>query len=115
MFRNRPYGLEAIWKAIQRLGDQEGVSDAATGQPGGKKPASGGRVRALKVETRPRKTQAKAKPTSTNGFREGSKAAEALKLCQRKSGVSLADLMERFGWQSHSVRGFVSTLKSKHG
>lgn len=36
-------------------------------------------------------------------------------LVNRASGVKLTELMDRFGWQAHSARGFMSTLASKHG
>jgi hypothetical protein len=38
-----------------------------------------------------------------------------VKLLSRAEGVSLAELMKKFGWQAHSVRGFISILQSKHG
>lgn len=46
------------------------------------------------------------------GFRPGTKAAEALSMLQR--GVSNQELVEKLGWQKHTVRGFISTLQSKH-
>jgi hypothetical protein len=32
-------------------------------------------------------------------------------MLQRKNGATLAEIMERMGWQRHTVRGFVATLK----
>jgi hypothetical protein len=44
------------------------------------------------------------------------KKEAVLSLLRRKSGASIPDLMEATGWQSHSVRGFISgTLKKKLG
>jgi hypothetical protein len=34
-------------------------------------------------------------------------------LLRREDGASIADLMTATGWQAHSVRGAMSTLKSK--
>ena len=42
--------------------------------------------------------------------RAGSKQAKVIALLRRKSGVTLAELMEKFGWQRHTCRGLISTL-----
>lgn len=47
-------------------------------------------------------------------FRAGSKAAQALSMMRRDRGASGGELQEKLEWQAHSVRGFVSTLQSKH-
>jgi predicted transcriptional regulator len=39
---------------------------------------------------------------------------EAVKLLSPAGGASLAELMNAFKWQAHSVRGFISILASKH-
>lgn len=49
------------------------------------------------------------------GAREGSKKALVMGLISRENGASLTELMEKTGWQKHSIRGLVSTLGSKHG
>lgn len=106
-FRNRPYGVAQIWKAIQRLAPTDG---ATTDQMEAKEPAPTRKARTKK--------QRKPKPAvtvSVNGFREGTKAAEVVRLLQRERGATQAELMEKMGWQPHSVRGFMSTLGSKHG
>ena len=44
------------------------------------------------------------------------KGEKILKLLQRNTGATLAELAKATGWQRHSVRGFMSgTLKKKHG
>jgi hypothetical protein len=40
---------------------------------------------------------------------------EAVKLLSRAGGAALPELMKAFKWQTHSVRGFISVLASKHG
>jgi DNA-binding IclR family transcriptional regulator len=44
------------------------------------------------------------------------KADRILKLLQRNSGATIAELARATGWQRHSVHGFMSgTLKKKQG
>jgi Protein of unknown function (DUF3489) len=52
----------------------------------------------------------KSKPAKTT------KAGKLLKLLKSKRGATIAQLQEASGWQSHSVRGFLSgTVKKKLG
>lgn len=53
----------------------------------------------------------KAKPA-----REGSKTNMVLELLKRPGGITAKELMKATGWQSHSVRGFLSgTIGKKMG
>jgi hypothetical protein len=36
-------------------------------------------------------------------------------LLERNGGATLEEIMAATAWQRHSVRGFISTLASKHG
>jgi hypothetical protein len=36
-------------------------------------------------------------------------------LLERAGGATLDEIMAATAWQKHSVRGFISTLASKHG
>jgi hypothetical protein len=36
-------------------------------------------------------------------------------LVERAGGATLDEIMAATAWQKHSVRGFISTLGSKHG
>jgi hypothetical protein len=56
------------------------------------------------------KGQKKATPS-----RDGSKTAKVLDLLKRSGGVSMKELLKATGWQAHSVRGFISLLRSKGG
>jgi hypothetical protein len=48
--------------------------------------------------------------------RLGSKTAKMVDLLKRPGGVTLKELMKATGWQSHSVRGFLSgTTVKKSG
>lgn len=92
-FKNRPYAVGRIWQVIQRL------------DPG-------------YAGTAPIAKAAKAKRTPVAKAAEpakGTKVAEVVRLLQRERGATLAELMEDMGWQRHTVRGFISTLGSKHG
>lgn len=41
-------------------------------------------------------------------LRDGTKGSKVLRLLRRKSGATLQQIEEATGWQSHSVRGFLS-------
>jgi hypothetical protein len=56
---------------------------------------------------------AKPAPAEKPAAKTGTKQAEAIRLMERKGGVKLTELMERFGWQAHTVRGFVSAALGK--
>ena len=45
--------------------------------------------------------------------RQGTKKATVLALLQRPDGASVQEIMTALGWQSHSVRGFLSTLNKR--
>ncbi len=89
-FRNRPYGVQKIWQAIQVLipGNEPTVAAKS----------------------------ARRKAVADNGgaFRKDSKGAEIVRLLNRERGVSLTELVDELKWQRHTVRGFLSTLRSKH-
>jgi hypothetical protein len=65
-----------------------------------------------KVGRKPGKkaTSGRKQPKTSNTVRH-----KAVKLLSRAAGASLPELMKKFGWQAHSVRGFISVLQSKHG
>ena len=56
------------------------------------------------------KTKAKKVPGAKSS---GGKGATIIELLRRKEGVTLADLTKVTGWQSHSVRGFLSAQVGK--
>ena len=58
---------------------------------------------------------AKRRVASTNPT-PSSKTAQCLALLKRRDGVSIVELQTATGWQSHSVRGFLTaTIKKKLG
>jgi hypothetical protein len=137
-FKNRLFGLQRIWDGIQpsnvvevfekgRRIAQEYQDTPAVAQAEAevlentpmkaktKKPRP---PKAPKPPKEPRKTAAKAekKPaTKTREPRANTKRQEVIRLIQRDNGATQAEIMEKMGWQRHTVRGFMSTLGSKYG
>jgi hypothetical protein len=54
-------------------------------------------------------------PQSESGPREGSKTAQVVAMLQRKNGATLTEIMEKMGWQKHTVRGFMAGTMKKAG
>ena len=62
----------------------------------------------------PKAPKAKA-PESEGAPREGSKTAQVVAMLQRENGATLAEIMEKMGWQRHTVRGFMAGAMKKAG
>jgi hypothetical protein len=56
-----------------------------------------------------------AKIEQSGGPREGTKTAQVVALLHRKNGSTLAEIMEKMGWQKHTVRGFMAGAMKKAG
>ncbi len=60
-----------------------------------------------------RKVQAKAK---TPGTRANSKQAQLIEILQRPDGATIEEIVKKFDWQAHTVRGAIAgALKKKLG
>jgi hypothetical protein len=85
-FTSRRVAVGRIWKAIQNLKP----SDAAESRPAGSR-------------------QGRARPNAARRQRgKDTKTARIIASLKRPAGASLKTLMRETGWQSHSVRGFIS-------
>jgi hypothetical protein len=72
------------------------------------------------VPKTPAKPKATKDATSTDAApepkqREGTRKATVIALLERAGGATLEEILAATSWQKHSVRGFISTLGSKHG
>jgi Protein of unknown function (DUF3489) len=63
----------------------------------------------------PRAKKAAKPAKEESGPREGSKTAQVVAMLQRKNGATLAEIMEKMGWQKHTVRGFMAGAMKKAG
>ena len=58
-------------------------------------------------------SKSKAKKVTGKRTATGGKGATILELLRRKDGATLGDLTKATGWQTHSVRGFLSAQVGK--
>ena len=95
-------------------GQKKGVPKAKTGakKAASKKEAKPAGKPAAKKETKPASKKA-AKVKEAKVPREFSKKAIVLDLLRRKDGATLAQIAEATAWQTHSIRGFISTVTKK--
>ena len=118
-FKTAKTAAGRIWEQIQSLGE--------TPKPKAERKAKGGAQAAkgapAKAKATKKTTPAKKAPTAKNaaktqdaaGPREGSKTAQVVAMLQRKNGATLAEIMDKMGWQKHTVRGFMAGAMKKAG
>src|SRR4051794_25753445 len=81
----------------------------------GKAKAAAPKKTAQLAPTQPLSALKGVEAPDARGPREGSKAAQVVSLLQRDKGATLAEIMERMGWQKHTVRGFIAGAIKKAG
>lgn len=102
-FASRKLALSRIWNALQTLGDERNPA----AEPGVLNEAHA----ASPAEDRGRRASGKKKRTTDGAI---SRTATILTLLRRPEGVNLDEIIDATGWQSHSVRGFISgTVRKK--
>ena len=119
-FTDRKSAVARIWNAAQRLGEtleeemkiaEQDMLRAQQETASALKPAKAARTAAPKAT----KATTGADGAPAPKQREGTRKATVLALLEREGGATLEEIMSETLWQKHSVRGFISTLASKHG
>jgi hypothetical protein len=130
-FKDRKTAISRIWARIEGLGEPVATkAEPATERKparhakAAKRGAQSAHVAPAKGKASKKATQAKAAPKAKRAAktkdaasapREGSKMAQVIALMQRKGGVTITEVMEKMGWQKHTVRGFVAGALKKAG
>jgi hypothetical protein len=121
-FKNAKAGISRIWARIQGLGAsvEPVVADTPKAQGKAKSGARVGKGAPAKGKAGKKATPAKKQPkakkdANADGPREGSKTAQVVEMLQRKGGATLQEIMGKFGWQRHTVRGFMAGAMKKAG
>jgi Protein of unknown function (DUF3489) len=118
-FKTAKAAAGRIWEQIQSLGETP-KPKAEPKAKGGAQAAKGAPAKAKATKkTTPAKKAPKAKGAAKTeesaGARAGSKTAHVVAMLQRKSGATLAEIMDKMGWQKHTVRGFMAGAMKKAG
>ena len=118
-FKSSNSAAGRMWERIQGLGEAakpkeerkaKGDSPAAKGAPA--------KAKASKKAAAPKRASSgkkAAKAQETAAPREGSKTAQVVAMLQRKNGATLAEIMDKMGWQKHTVRGFMAGAMKRAG
>ena len=126
-FKNPKAAASKIWGRVQGMAEPEKPIDAAPKserQPKGDAQSAKGAPakgktskKATPAKKSPKGAKAAAKPAKPEAGapREGSKTAQVVAMLQRKNGATISEIMEKMGWQRHTVRGFMAGTMKKAG
>jgi hypothetical protein len=118
-FKSGNSAASRIWERIQGLGEAAKPKEerkakvsapAAKGAP--EKAKASKKATSAKKQPKGKKT---AKAQEAAAPREGSKTAQVVTMLQRKNGATLSEIMDKMGWQKHTVRGFMAGAMKKAG
>jgi hypothetical protein len=129
-FTDRNSAVSRIWQAIQKLAPppedapvaQQGAhvapvsaaaTESATPQP--ERPKAPKTTKRAKGMAAGKSARAKKAKVASTELREGSKKARVLALIERAKGATLSEIMDKMGWQKHTVRGFMAGAMKKAG
>jgi hypothetical protein len=121
-FKTAKTGASKIWESIQVLGktaEAPAKPKANKKDKGSAKAAAPAKVKTAK-KAAPAKNAPKAKKSAATeekpkGVRGGSKTAQVVAMLQRKNGATLSEIMDKMGWQKHTMRGFMAGAMKKAG
>jgi hypothetical protein len=125
-FKSAKAAANRIWERVQGLGQPaqpeaepakpkaDKKRKAGAPSPKGARAKSQSTQKARPVRNAP-KGKKRAKAQEAAGPREGSKTAQVVAMLQRKNGATLSEIMDKMGWQKHTVRGFMAGAMKKAG
>ena len=124
-FKSGNSAASRIWERIQSLA-VAAKPESEPAKPKDERKAKGGaqvakgalaKAKASKKATAAKKAPKgkKAAKAQETAPREGSKTAQVVAMLQRKNGATLAEIMDKMGWQKHTVRGFMAGAMKKAG
>jgi hypothetical protein len=107
-----------IWKRIQGLGETQPTVErkAHVGVTSRKSAPAKRKAARKRTAVRPAPRGRKAAPAPDPvALRKGTKTAQVVAMLQRKNGATLAEIVQKMGWQKHTVRGFMAGAMKKAG
>jgi len=119
-FKNAKAAAGKMWARIQGLGESAKPKAERTAKGGARvakgAPAKGKSTKKAAPAKKAPKAAKGAKQAKAPGTaREGSKTAQVVAMLRRKDGATLEEIMEKMGWQKHTVRGFMAGAMKKAG
>ncbi len=118
-FENRAKAVARIWTAIQALAPLPAAADPVTPFDEPAAPpvpeATTKATRAKRPPMAPVATKTPAPAPEAKQHRAGTKREEAIRLLSRTNGATNQELQDAFGWQRHTVRGFICGALRKAG